>query len=155
MSSYATLPPIGRIPTRWRGAMHPVFFSALALHVVSAATAIVAGIAATTARKRPGRHPRAGTGYLYGITGVFGTATVLAALRWRYDWYLFLIAAVAFALAMVGWQVRRRRPPRWMVWHGTAMAGSFAALFTGFYVDNGPRLPLWKLLPHLSYWLIP
>ena len=35
------------------------------------------------------------------------------------------------------------------------MAGSYIALFTGFYVDNGPQLPLWDRLPHLAYWLIP
>jgi hypothetical protein len=33
--------------------------------------------------------------------------------------------------------------------------GSYIALFTGFYVDNGPRLPLWDRLPHWSYWVIP
>ena len=25
----------------------------------------------------------------------------------------------------------------------------------GFYVDNSPRLPLWKLLPPLSFWFLP
>jgi hypothetical protein len=35
------------------------------------------------------------------------------------------------------------------------MAGSYVALLTGFYVDNGPRLPLWDRLPHLAYWLLP
>ena len=36
-----------------------------------------------------------------------------------------------------------------------AAAGSYAPLLTGFYVDNGPHLPLWDRLPHLSYWLLP
>ena len=35
------------------------------------------------------------------------------------------------------------------------MAGSYIALFTGFYVDNGPQLPLWDRAPHLAYWLLP
>lgn len=133
----------------------PVFFAALGLHVVAGATSVVAGLLATTARKRPGRHPQAGTVYLYGIGVVFATATVMAALRWREDWRLFIIATVAFGLALVGWWVRRHRPQRWMVWHGSAMAGSYVALFTGFYVDNGPQLPLWDRLPHLTYWLLP
>jgi hypothetical protein len=93
--------------------------------------------------------------YLYGIATVFATATVMATLRWREDWRLFIIATVAFGLAMVGWWARRRRPRLWMVWHGSAMAGSYVALFTGFYVDNGPQLPLWDRLPHLTYWLLP
>jgi hypothetical protein len=133
----------------------PVFLGALAVHVLAGGTAVVSGLLATTARKRPGRHPRAGTGYLYAIAAVFVTATVMSALRWREDRHLFLIATVAFGLAMVGWWARRRRPRRWMLWHGGAMAGSYIALFTGFYVDNGPQLPVWDRLPHLSYWLVP
>ncbi|MDJ0341034.1 hypothetical protein QMK19_08595 [Streptomyces sp. H10-C2] len=29
------------------------------------------------------------------------------------------------------------------------------ALLTAFYVDNTPRLPLWKRLPPLSFWFLP
>ena len=133
----------------------PVFFAALAVHVAAGATAVVAGVLATTARKRPGRHPRAGTVYLYGIAVVFVAATVMAILRWRQDRHLFVIATVAFGLAVFGWWARRRRFGRWMAWHGSAMAGSYVALFTGFYVDNGPQLPVWDRLPHLAYWLVP
>ena len=35
------------------------------------------------------------------------------------------------------------------------MAGSYIALLTGFYVDNGPQLPLWNRLPHWSFWFLP
>ena len=35
------------------------------------------------------------------------------------------------------------------------MGGSYIALLTGFYVDNGPFLPLWDRLPHWTYWLLP
>jgi hypothetical protein len=35
------------------------------------------------------------------------------------------------------------------------MGGSYIALLTGFYVDNGNFLPLWDRLPHLTYWLLP
>ncbi|MBA3338943.1 MAG: DUF2306 domain-containing protein [Geodermatophilaceae bacterium] len=133
----------------------PVFFTALGFHVAAGATAIVAGATAAFSVKRPGRHPRAGTVYLYGIATVFATATVMAAIRWRQDWHLFVIAAITFTLATLGWWARRRQPHRWMVWHGTAMAGSYIGLLTGFYVDNGPQLPVWDRLPHLAYWLLP
>jgi hypothetical protein len=133
----------------------PVFFAALGVHVVAGTTSVVAGLLAATARKRPGRHPRSGRVYLCGIATVFATATVMATLRWSEDWRLFIIATIAFALATVGWWARRRRPRRWMVWHGCAMAGSYVGLFTGFYVDNGPQLPVWDRLPHLTYWLLP
>ena len=132
-----------------------VFTVALAVHIAAGATSVVAGLLAATAGKRPGRHPRAGTVYLYGIATVFVTATVMAALRWHHDWHLFVIATVAFGLAALGLWARRRRPRRWMAWHGSAMAGSYIALFTGFYVDNGPQLPLWDRLPPVLYWLLP
>jgi hypothetical protein len=93
--------------------------------------------------------------YLFAIGAVFVTATVMAALRWHRDWHLFVIATVALGLAVLGRSARRRRPRRWMAWHGSAMAGSYMALLTGFYVDNGPQLPLWDRLPHLTYWLLP
>jgi hypothetical protein len=133
----------------------PVFLTALALHIVAGTIAVVAGLLATTARKQAGRHPRAGTVYLYAIAAIFVTATIMAMLRWRHDWHLFLIATVAFGLAMGGRWIRRHRPRRWLLWHGCAMAGSYIALFTGFYVDNGPQLPIWDRLPHPLYWLLP
>jgi hypothetical protein len=133
----------------------PVFLATLTVHVAAGLTCVVAGALAATGRKRPGRHPRAGTGYLWGLAVVFATATVLAGLRWRQDWHLFLIACVAAGLGATGWTARRLRRHRWMLVHGTAMAGSYVALLTGFYVDNGPQLPLWNRLPHWSYWFIP
>ena len=35
------------------------------------------------------------------------------------------------------------------------MAASYVALLTGFYVDNGPQLPLWDRLPTVAYWVLP
>jgi hypothetical protein len=133
----------------------PVFFAALAAHVLAGLTCIVAGALAATAHKRPGRHPRSGRVYLWGLAVVFATATVMAVLRWHEDAHLFGIAVVALGLGLVGWRARRRRRPGWVRWHAAGMGGSYIALLTGFYVDNGPQLPLWKLLPHWSYWLIP
>lgn len=132
-----------------------LFLAALVVHVAAGGTGVIAGALAAAAAKRPGRHPRAGAVYLCAVGAVFATATVMAALRWRHDWHLFLIAVVAFGLALLGRWARRARPRRWPAWHGSAMAGSYVALLTGFYVDNGPRLPLWDRLPPLAYWLLP
>src|SRR5436190_6643709 len=101
----------------------PVFLAALAVHVAAGLTCVVAGALAATARKRPGRHPRAGTVYLCGLAVVFATATVLAVLRWSHDGHLFLIGCVAFGLGAAGWWVRRHRVQRWLLWHGMAMPG--------------------------------
>jgi hypothetical protein len=133
----------------------PLFLAALALHVLAGMTCVVAGALAATARKRPGRHPKAGHVYLWGIVAVFATASVMAVIRWREDWHLFVIATAAVGLAMFGWRARRSLRPGWPRWHATGMGGSYIALLTGFYVDNGPQLPLWNRLPHWTYWVIP
>ena len=99
---------------------------------------------AATAKKRPGRHPRAGRIYLLALGGVFVTATVMAIIRWREDAHLFAIAVIAFSLGLYGYQARRRHRPGWPPHHAIGMGGSYIALLTGFYVDNGPFLPLWK-----------
>ena len=83
------------------------------------------------------------------------TAAVMATIRWQHNRHLLAVATVAAALAVTGWMVRRRRPRRWLAWHGTAMAGSYIALLTGFYVDNGPQLPVWDRLPPLAFWFLP
>jgi hypothetical protein len=133
----------------------PVFLTALAVHVTAGAVSVVAGAWAAFSRKRPGRHPRAGTVYLVGLATIFATATIMAALRWRHSWHLFAIACVAAGLGLLGLLARKRRWHRWMTWHGSAMGMSYVALLTGFYVDNGAQLPVWNRLPHIAYWFLP
>ena len=62
---------------------------------------------------------------------------------------------VAFAAGSLGYLARRRRWRGWLRVHLLGMSGSYIALFTGFYVDNGPRLPLWNRLPTIAFWLLP
>jgi hypothetical protein len=133
----------------------PVFAGALTVHITAGLTAVVAGALAASARKRPGRHPRAGRIYLGALGVVAVTAAVLAAIRWREDAHLFAIGVVAAVLGGYGYRARRRRPPGWPVRHAVGMGGSYIALLTAFYVDNGPFLPVWNRLPHISYWLLP
>jgi hypothetical protein len=89
------------------------------------------------------------------LGGVFITATIMAIVRWHEDAHLLAIAVVAFGLGLYGYRARRRHRPGWPPHHAIGMGGSYIALLTGFYVDNGPFLPLWKQLPHLTYWLLP
>jgi hypothetical protein len=133
----------------------PIFATALAAHIVSGLTAVAAGALAATARKQAGRHPRAGRVYLWALGGIFATATVMAIIRWREDAHLFAIAVVAFGLGLYGFRARRRHRRGWPPHHAIGMGGSYIAVFTGFYVDNGPFLPLWNQLPHIAYWLLP
>jgi len=118
-------------------------------------TAVTSGALAATAKKRSGRHPRAGRTYLWALGGIFVTATIMAAIRWREDAHLFAIAVAAFGLGLYGYRARRRHRRGWPAHHGIGMGGSYIALLTGFYVDNGPFLPLWNRLPHWSFWVLP
>jgi hypothetical protein len=133
----------------------PFFVAALAVHVACALICVIAGALAASARKRPGRHPRAGRVYLCMLAVVFGTASAMALIRWPEDARLFTIAVIAFGLSVVGWRARRSHRPGWVRVHAWAMGGSYIALLTGFYVDNGPQLPLWDRLPHWMYWVLP
>ena len=76
--------------------------------------------------------------------------TILAVIRWRENAHLVAIGSLAFAAGLVGY-LNRRRP----YIHITGMGLSYVALLTGFYVDNGPNLPLWDRLPAWSYWVLP
>ncbi len=136
------------------GPAAPLFLAFLAVHVLAGLTAVITGAIAALVRKGSPRHIRTGRWYYRAITIVFATATVLAALRWRQDYYLFIIGAIAFTAATIGYQHRRRHRPG-DTGHIAGMGIAYVAMLTAFYVDNGPHLPLWDRLPTLTFWLLP
>ena len=136
------------------GSTAPVFLAFLAVHVLAGLTALITGAAAGLARKGSPRHVRAGRWYYRAITAVFATATALAVMRWRQDYYLFVIGAIAFTAATIGYLHRRRHRPGDTT-HILGMGIAYTAMLTAFYVNNGPHLPLWDHLPVLAFWLLP
>jgi hypothetical protein len=136
------------------GSTTPVFLAFLAVHVLAGLTAVITGAIAALARKGSSRHIRSGRWFYRAITVVFATATVLAAMRWRQDYYLFIIGTIAFTAATIGYQHRRRHRPG-DTGHIAGMGIAYVAMLTAFYVDNGPHLPLWDRLPALTFWLLP
>jgi hypothetical protein len=136
------------------GSTAPVFLAFLAVHVIGGLTAVVTGAAAGLTRKGSHRHVRAGRWFYRAITVVFATAAILAAMRWRQDYRLVIIGAVAFTAATIGYQHRRRHRPG-DTGHIAGMGIAYVAMLTAFYVDNGPHLPLWDRLPALTFWLLP
>jgi len=144
----------GRILGDQVGSTAPVFLAFLAIHVLAGLTAVITGAIAALSRKGSPRHIRAGRWYYGAISTVFATAIALAAMRWRQDYYLFLIGAVAFTAATIGYQHRRRHRPG-DTGHIIGMGTSYVAMLTAFYVDNGPHLPLWDRLPAWAFWLLP
>ena len=148
----------GRVVGVEVGSTAPVFLAVLAVHVSAGVACVISGAIAALSPKRPGRHPRAGTIYYVCLSATFASLVALSVLRWPYDNHLLAIGALGYAAATVGVVARRRRWHGWPIWprvHGTGMAVSYIALLTGFYVDNGPNLPVWDRLPHLTYWLLP
>lgn len=136
------------------GSTAPLFLAILAIHVPAGLTAVASGAATAVAGKGGHRHVRLGRVYYAAITVVFVTAAMLAALRWREDYQVFLIGAVAFAAATIGFRHRRRHRPG-DDGHIVGMGVSYAALLTAFFIDNGQNLPLWDRLPTVAYWLLP
>jgi len=133
----------------------PLFLALVGIHVAAGLVCVVAGVLAMLSRKAPGRHPLAGTVYYWSLAVVFATMAVMAAVRWAEDAYLFALGAASFASATLGRTARRRLRPGWARWHMSGMGASYILLLTAFYVDNGPNLPLWRLLPHAAFWILP
>ncbi|TAM67800.1 MAG: DUF2306 domain-containing protein [Microbacteriaceae bacterium] len=128
--------------------------SILTVHVAAALVAIVTGIAAMLTHKGPGRHPRVGRWYLGALLVVFATACVLAGFRWPTDLPLVLVGGIGVAAALYGFVFRQLHRPG-DVPHIVAMGVSYIAMLTAFYVDNGPHLPVWQLLPAWTFWVLP
>ena len=143
---------VGGIPIPSR---QPLFLATVALHVAAALIAVVAGAAATLNRKAAGRHPRNGTVYFWALGVVNLTMGALAVSRWPDDNHLVLLGVLALVSAFVGRRARRFRWPRWPLVHIPLMGASYVLMLTAFYVDNGPHLPGWRLLPVSLFWFVP
>lgn len=74
----------------------PVFLTVLSCHVLAALGSVATGIIAMLSPKRSGRHPGFGTIYYWCLAVVFLSATVLAAMRWSDDAYLFFWEQLPF-----------------------------------------------------------
>lgn len=130
-----------------------LFFGALALHIAAGLTAVVAGAAVTLMRKGTRRHRRVGWTYLIALCVIFVTMVVMVVIRWPLNLHLLALGTVSLTAASLGVLNRRRRWPD--AWHIIAMGSSYIVMLTAFYVDNGPQLPIWNLLPAWAFWVLP
>jgi hypothetical protein len=133
----------------------PAFLGIVGVHVLLGLVCAITGVIAMLSIKRPGRHPLFGSVYYWCLLGVFVTASGLAAVRWREDYHLFILGALAFCSAYLGRRARRQGWNNWPKLHIAGMGMSYVLLLTAFYVDNGRSLPLWRELPTITLWLIP
>ena len=133
----------------------PLFSVLLLVHVPAGLICVVTGAVAMLSKKRRGPHPRFGEVYYWGLAIVFVSATGLAVLRWHEDAYLCYLGLLSFGAGSIGYAARKRQWPGWMTFHIAGLGLSYIVLLTAFYVDNGPRLPLWNRLPTIAFWLGP
>jgi hypothetical protein len=131
------------------------FLIAVHVHILAGIVCVVAGLVAMLSHKGRGRHSKAGTVYYWSLAVVAATAAGLSATHWARDYHLFLLGVLAFAAASVARTALRRRWHHWISLHITGMGLSYTVMLTAFYVDNGRRLPLWKELPQIAFWLLP
>jgi uncharacterized membrane protein len=124
----------------------------LALHIPAGLVAVLAGAGAMLSEKGGRAHRRRGKLYLLALAVLCVTGAGLVATRWPRFPHLLALGALTAALAAVGYALRRRSTP---LGHLSAMGASYVAMLTAFYVDNGPKLPLWNLLPPTSFWFLP
>jgi len=131
-----------------------LLLAVLGVHIVAGLCAVTAGAVAMLSPKQAGRHPAFGRGYYWSLLVVTATMTILSVARWRDDFHLFILGALAASTATIG-LTRVRRRPRQLRAHVISFGASYILLLTAFYVDNGKNLPLWNRLPPISYWIIP
>ena len=133
----------------------PIFLAIVAFHVLLGLACVISGAVAMLSPKRQGRHPNFGTIYFWCLLAVVVSASGLSAVHWTRDYPLFVLGSLSFAAALGGRTARRKRWPGWVRWHIAGMGVSYILLLTAFYVDNGKRLPIWKELSPIAYWLLP
>ena len=131
----------------------PVFLVAVVIHILAGLVSVATGIGAMVSRKGGRAHITFGRIYLAGIIVLFATMAVLAVIRWPVDNHLAILGLIALVAALYGFINRRRHGAD--RWHILAMGGSYVVMLTAFYVDNGPFLPIWNLLPSWTFWVIP
>jgi hypothetical protein len=132
-----------------------MFGLVLLVHIPSGLTCVVTGAVALLSTKQRGRHPSFGEVYFWALAVVFVTATGLAVMRWEHSAYLFVLGSVAFAFGSLAYGARKKRWPGWLTMHMVGMSLSYIVLLTAFYVDNGPKLPIWDRLPTIVFWVGP
>jgi uncharacterized membrane protein len=125
------------------------------IHIPLGIACVVMGASAMLSWKGRGRHSRFGTIFFWCLLVLFVSATFLSIMRWPENYHLFILGAVSFGCAWFGRSALQLRWSNWISLHVAGMSLSYIFMLIAFYVDNGKQLPVWKDLPHFTYWLLP
>src|SRR5262249_43454671 len=134
----------------------PAFLAVVVgVHIPLGIACVIAGAGVMLSRKGRGRHSRLGTIYFWCLLTLFISATFLSIMRWSENYHLFILGAAPFGCAWFARSALRSRWQHWLRLHIGGMSFSYVVMLIAFYVDNGKQLPVWKNLPHFTYWLVP
>jgi uncharacterized membrane protein len=134
----------------------PVFLTVVVgIHIPLGIACVTLGAIAMLSEKRRGQHSTLGKVYYWCLLALFASAAFLSVMRWAENYHLFALGALSFASAWFGRTALRRRWYYWARLHITGMGLSYVLMLIAFYVDNGKQLPLWRELPHFTYWMLP
>ena len=134
----------------------PVFLAiVVGVHIPLGIACVIVGVGAMLSRKGRGRHSRLGMIYFWCLLALFISATFLSIMRWSENYHLFILGAACFGCAWFARSAVRSRWRHWVRLHIGGMSLSYVVMLIAFYVDNGKQLPVWKSLPHFTYWLLP
>jgi hypothetical protein len=125
------------------------------IHIMISLIAVISGLFAMFSDKKKGMHTTSGAVYYWSMLSSFVTVIILSIMRWPHNIHLLTIGTMAVVFTFTGRRLSRSKPQRWTRFHTLCMGMSYVLLLTGFYVDNGKNLPLWKLLPQWSFYVIP
>ena len=107
------------------------------------------------AEKGGKNHSAFGKVYFWSMLSAFITVLILSFMRWPHNIDLLSIGVFAVASTYAGYRLTKTRKKNWTRLHTILMGSSYIFLLTGFYVDNGKNLPLWRLFPQWFFWIFP
>ena len=128
------------------------FLAFVLCHILIALAAVISGLFAMLTRKSNGIHAKAGRVYYWSMAISFGLIIILSVMRWPHNIHLLTIGILAFFSVHFGKRFAKNKNKST---HTVLMGLSYIFLLTGFYVDNGKNLPLWRLLPQWSFYALP
>jgi hypothetical protein len=132
-----------------------VFLTFVVIHILISLVSVFTGLLAMLMNKANKRHPYFGRIYFWSLLSAFGTVVILSIMRWPHNIHLLSIGTLAVGSTYTGYRLARTRKKNWTRLHTVSMGLSYIFLLTGFYVDNGKNLPLWKLFPQWFFWVFP
>jgi hypothetical protein len=132
-----------------------VFLAFVVLHILMSLVCVLSGLFAMLAVKGGKRHLFFGRVYFFAMLSAFATVLILSIMRWPHNNHLLMIGIFAVSSVYFGYRNARAQLKNWTRRHTVFMGFSYIFLLTGFYVDNGKNLPLWKLFPQWFFWIFP